>query len=81
MGGGRLNKKLPQVAALRPIAAVHGATPHAVVLAWVLAQGPTVIVIPGARTIAHATDSVAAGTLLLTPAEQAAIDAAEFSRA
>ena len=81
VGGGRLNKKLPQVMALRPIAAAHGATPHAVVLAWVLAQGPTVIVIPGARTVAHATDSATAADLALTPAELAAIDAAEFSRA
>ena len=80
-GGGRLNLKLPQIAALQPIAAAHGATPHAVVLAWVLAQGPTVIVIPGSRTVAHATDSVTAARLLLTPAELAAIDAAEFSRA
>ena len=81
VGGGRLNKKLPQIEALRPIAAAHGATPHAVVLAWVLAQGPTVIVIPGARTVEHATDSGTAGHLVLSPAEIAAIDAAEFSRA
>lgn len=81
VGGGRLNQKLPQVAALQPVAAAHDATPHAVVLAWVLAQGPTVIVIPGARTIAHATDSATAAHLVLSPAELAAIDAAEFSLA
>jgi aryl-alcohol dehydrogenase-like predicted oxidoreductase len=81
VGGGRLNKKLPQIDALRPIAAAHGASPHAVVLAWVLAQGPTVIVIPGARTVAHALDSAAAAHLTLSPAELAAIAAAEFSRA
>ena len=81
VGGGRLNLKLPQVAVLQPIAAAHGATPHAVVLAWVLAQGPTVIVIPGARTVEHALDSASAGSLVLTPPDLAAIDAAEFSRA
>lgn len=81
VGGGRLNKKLPDVAALQAIASAHGATPHAVVLAWVLAQGPTVIVIPGARTVEHATDSTTAAHLALAPAELAAIDAAEFSRA
>jgi aryl-alcohol dehydrogenase-like predicted oxidoreductase len=81
VGGGRLNQKLPEVAALLPIAAAHGATPHAVVLAWVLAQGPTVIVIPGARTVEHATDSAAAAHLVLSPTELASIDAAEFSRA
>jgi aryl-alcohol dehydrogenase-like predicted oxidoreductase len=81
VGGGRLNQKLPQVAALQPIAAAHGATPHAVVLAWVIAQGPTVIVIPGARTLEHAADSMTAAHLVLTPSDLAAIDAAEFSRA
>jgi aryl-alcohol dehydrogenase-like predicted oxidoreductase len=81
VGGGRLNLKLPAMDALRPIAAAHGASPHAVVLAWVLAQGPTVILIPGARTVAHALDSVRAASLVLTPGDLAAIDAAEFSRA
>jgi aryl-alcohol dehydrogenase-like predicted oxidoreductase len=81
VGGGRLNKKLPEIEALRPLAAAHDATPHAVVLAWVLAQGPTVIVIPGARTVEHASDSATAAHLVLAPAELAAIDATEFSRA
>jgi len=81
VGGGRLNQKLPSIAALQPIAKAHGASPHAVVLAWVLAQGPHVIAIPGARTVEHATDSAAAADLLLTPAELAAITGAEFSTA
>ena len=81
VGGGRLNKKLPSSAALQPIAGAHGATPHAVVLAWVLAQGPQVIVIPGARTVDHARDAAAAADLALSPAELAAITAAEFSTA
>lgn len=80
VGGGRLNLKLPTMDALRPIAQAHGATPHAVVLAWVLAQGPTVVVIPGARTVEHALDSVRAASLALSPDEVAAIDAAAFSR-
>ena len=81
VGGGRLNRKLPSIAALQPIATAHGTSPHAVVLAWVLAQGPTVIVIPGARTVEHAVDSAAAADLVLTSAELAAITAAEFSTA
>ncbi len=79
VGGGRLNRKLPDIPALRPIAAAHGATPHAVVLAWVLAQGRSVLIIPGARTEAHATDAAAAAGVALTAAELAAIDASEFS--
>jgi aryl-alcohol dehydrogenase-like predicted oxidoreductase len=63
VGGGRLNKKLPAHPVVTSIAKRHGASPHAVVLAWVLEQASNVIVIPGARTVAHALDSVAAGEL------------------
>lgn len=80
VGGGRLNKKLLDHPALKPIAQAHGASSHAVVLAWVLAQGDTVIAIPSARTVEHAVDSTTAADLLLSPAELATIDAAEFSR-
>lgn len=80
VGGGRLNKKLPGHPVLQAIARSHGVSPHAVVLAWVLAQGETVIAIPSARTPAHAADSLTAGDIQLSAAELAAIDAAEFSR-
>jgi aryl-alcohol dehydrogenase-like predicted oxidoreductase len=80
VGGGRLNKKLPDHPALKPIAQAHGVSPHAIVLAWVLAQGETVIAIPAARTVEHAVDSITAADVRLSPAELATIDAAEFSR-
>jgi aryl-alcohol dehydrogenase-like predicted oxidoreductase len=80
-GGGRLNLKLPGHPVLAPIAGARGVSAHAVALAWVLAQSPTVIVIPSARTPEHATDSVGAERLELTAQELAAVDAAEFSRA
>lgn len=80
VGGGRLNLKLPGHPVLQPIARKYGISPHAVVLAWVLAQGDTVIAIPSARTAAHAADSLSAAGVQLTAAELAAIDAAEFSR-
>lgn len=80
VGGGRLNQKLPDHPVLQPIARRHGISAHAVVLAWVLAQGATVIAIPSARTGAHAADSLTAADVQLSPAELAAIDAAEFSR-
>jgi aryl-alcohol dehydrogenase-like predicted oxidoreductase len=79
-GGGRLNRKLPAHPVLAGIAARTGRSAHAVVLAWVLAQSPSVIVIPSARTVEHALDSVAAADLTLSPADLAAIDTAEFSR-
>lgn len=80
VGGGRLNKKLPDHPVLKGIATRLKVSAHAVVLAWVLSQGPTVIVIPGARTEDHARDSFAAGDLVLSPADLQAIDAAEFDK-
>jgi len=79
VGGGRLNKKLPAIAALAPIARRHGVSHHAVALAWVLAQGTSVIVIPAARQPEHVADSQAAARIELTPDELATIDGTEFS--
>lgn len=80
VGGGRLNQKLPGHPVVRAIADRHGASPHAVVLAWVLAQAGNVIVIPGARTTPHALDSWGAGELRLEAEELRELDAAEFDR-
>jgi aryl-alcohol dehydrogenase-like predicted oxidoreductase len=80
-GGGRLNRKLPAHPVLRPIATRLGITPHALVLAWVLARSPAVLVIPSARTVEHAVDSTTAADVGLSDADLAAITAAEFSRA
>jgi aryl-alcohol dehydrogenase-like predicted oxidoreductase len=81
VGGGRLNRKLPAIPLLAAIGTAHRASPHAVVLAWVLAQAANVIVIPGARTVEHASDAAAAAAIALAPSERAAIDSVEFSRA
>ena len=81
VGGGRLNRKLPEHPVLRPMAARLGVSAHALVLAWVLAQAPVVIAIPSARRVAHVLDSVGAGGLELSPDDLAAIDRAQFSRA
>jgi aryl-alcohol dehydrogenase-like predicted oxidoreductase len=81
VGGGRLNRKLPAHPVLRPMATRLGVTPHALVLAWVLARSPAVIVIPSARTVEHALSSITASGLTLSETDLAAITAAEFSRA
>lgn len=81
VGGGRLNKKLPDHPALTSIAQRLGISPHAVIIAWVMAQGTTVFPIPAGRTPAHVLDSLAATGVDLTAADIAAIDEAEFSRA
>lgn len=80
-GGGRLNLKLPNHPVLQPMAARLKVSAHQLVLAWVLAQSPVVIVIPSARTVDHGRDSTLAADLSLPPADLAAIDQAEFSRA
>jgi aryl-alcohol dehydrogenase-like predicted oxidoreductase len=80
-GGGRLTLRLPEHPVLRPMATRLGVSAHAIVLAWVLAQSPTVIVIPSARRVAHALDSVGAATLELSDEDLGAIDRAQFSRA
>jgi aryl-alcohol dehydrogenase-like predicted oxidoreductase len=79
-GGGRLTRRLPSHPVLAAIGARHGVSAHVVVLAWALAQSPTVLVIPSARSVAHALDSVRAADLELSPAELGEIDAAEFPR-
>jgi aryl-alcohol dehydrogenase-like predicted oxidoreductase len=80
-GGGRLNRKLPAHPVLKSMAARLNVSSHALVLAWVLAWSPAVIVIPSARTVDHAVDSARAAELDLSEADLAAITAAEFSRA
>ncbi len=81
VGGGRLNRKLPDHPELRPIARQHGVSPHSAVLAWVLSQGDNVFVIPGARSVKHAVDSTTAAQLVLSDAELRSLDEAEFSTA
>ena len=79
-GGGRLTRKLPTDPVLSTIARRTGLGAHQLCLAWVLAQGPTVFVIPSARKVEHLLDSTGAADLTLTPADLAAITGAQFDR-
>ncbi len=81
VGGGRLAKKIPEFPVLQKLAANHGCSAHAVVLAWVRSKGETVVPIPGARTPEHAVDSARAVEATLTRDEIEEIDRSEFSRA
>ena len=80
VGGGRLAKKLPQFDVLIELAQIHDRSVHAIVLAWVRAQGATVVPIPAARTVEHAIDSARSVDLTLSREEIAAIDETEFDR-
>lgn len=71
------------VEVVRAVAARHGATPAQVSLAWVLAQGPHVVPIPGTRRRTHLAENVAAAQLRLTEqdlAELAAVPVAVGTR-
>ncbi|MCP2199110.1 putative oxidoreductase [Lentzea flava] len=57
------------------IARAHGASPAQVRLAWTLAQGPHVLVIPGTGDPEHLRQNVAAGELELTTEELTRLDA------
>jgi aryl-alcohol dehydrogenase-like predicted oxidoreductase len=80
VGGGRLAKKLPQFDVLIELARKHDRSVHAIVLAWVRAQGKTVVPIPAARRVEHALDSAGAADFVLEEEDVRAIDETEFDR-
>jgi pyridoxine 4-dehydrogenase len=59
---------------LEPIATEHGATISQVALAWLLAQSPTVMPVPGTTSVAHLLENLDAQDVRLGPAELKAID-------
>lgn len=61
---------------LRSMAASKGASPAQIALAWLLAQKPWVVPIPGATKLAHLDDNLPASNLILTPEDLRHIDEA-----
>jgi aryl-alcohol dehydrogenase-like predicted oxidoreductase len=57
----------------------YEATPAQVALAWLLAQAPTVLLIPGTSSITHLEENLAASDLVLDDAALAALDLAATS--
>jgi len=70
-----LRANLAIVARVRQVAARAGATPAQVALAWVLAQGPQVIPIPGTKTPRYLADNAGAAGVVLSEADLADLDA------
>ena len=58
------------------IADAHGVSKAQVALAWLLAQGPDIVPIPGVKRMATMQDSVAAADVTLTANDLAALEAA-----
>ena len=61
---------------LRPIAMRHGATPAQIALAWLLAQGPDIVPIPGTKRLVYLQENAAAERLKLSAEDLAALDRA-----
>ena len=64
------------VAQVEAFAAKKGCTPAQLTLAWLLAQGPDVVAIPGTRRIDRMDENIGALSVRLSPEEVAAISAA-----
>jgi aryl-alcohol dehydrogenase-like predicted oxidoreductase len=56
---------------VRAVADRYRATPAQIALAWVLAQGPHIVPIPGTRRLHHLEDNAGASTIELTPQDLA----------
>lgn len=59
---------------LKGLAARKGSTPAQIALAWLLAQKPSIVPIPGGTKIEHLDDSLPAADLVLTPGDLREID-------
>ncbi len=71
-----LPRNLELVARVEALAKSRGATPGQLALAWVLAQGPDIVPIPGTTRRKHLEQNVAALALKLTAQDLADLDAA-----
>jgi aryl-alcohol dehydrogenase-like predicted oxidoreductase len=64
---------LKLVQCLQEVAISHGSTPAQVALAWLLAQGPDIIPIPGTKSTARMDENAASALLQLNEQEVQAI--------
>jgi aryl-alcohol dehydrogenase-like predicted oxidoreductase len=67
--GADLDRNLSHVAALHRLAADRGMTSGQLALAWLLAQGPDVVPIPGTRRLDRIAENAAAADMQLSPAD------------
>ncbi|MDP2117241.1 MAG: aldo/keto reductase, partial [Brevundimonas sp.] len=74
--GENFQKNIDLVKAVAAIAADRGVTAAQLALAWVLAQGETLVPIPGTRRIRTLEENAAASDLVLTADDMARIEAA-----
>ena len=72
--GENFNKNLELVRRIEQIAAEKGCTPAQLALAWVLAQGPDIVPIPGTKRRKYLEENVAALEVEITPEDLRRID-------
>lgn len=69
-----LDANMALVAHVKELAAAKGCTPAQVALAWLLAQKPWIVPIPGMRRLERVRENVAAASVALTADELADLD-------
>ena len=74
--GANYDANMRVVAAVKQVADRHNASTAQVAIAWLMAQGPDVVPIPGCKRRTTLEDTAAAATLTLTKQDLAALDAA-----
>jgi aryl-alcohol dehydrogenase-like predicted oxidoreductase len=75
VGGHMGHRRLDQYPALARTAAKHGTTPYVIALAWLLAQGPHIVPIPGATKVSSIESSLTAPRVRLDAEDLAALAA------
>jgi aryl-alcohol dehydrogenase-like predicted oxidoreductase len=71
-----ITANMPMVDLIKRFAVKKNATPAQISLAWLLAQKPFIVPIPGTRNIDHLNENLGATRVQLTPADLGEIDAA-----
>jgi aryl-alcohol dehydrogenase-like predicted oxidoreductase len=74
--GENFDANMQAARAVREIAALKGAKPGQVALAWLLQKGDDIVPIPGTKHRHYLEENVASGSVKLEPAEMRALDAA-----
>ncbi|HVF14788.1 MAG TPA: aldo/keto reductase, partial [Acidimicrobiales bacterium] len=74
-GEEHFDRNLALVDAVTELAAGKGCTPGQVAIAWVLAQGPDVVPIPGTKRLRYLEENVAAAEVALDADDLAWLDA------
>ncbi|PWC48834.1 aldo/keto reductase [Azospirillum sp. TSA6c] len=72
--GDNFDRNLALVEQVKALAAQKGCTPGQVALAWLLAQGPDILPIPGTKRIKYLEENVGAAAVTLTDAEAKALN-------